>query len=110
MEITIFKSEDEKIMFKLNEEDYEFDYNGLDKFIETFYSNNEKVNFKCDEEYKEYEKLLENILTECRKEDYVSAVNGAIKSQEELEEAEKELSDENDENVFGSNDSENTIK
>lgn len=85
MTINILKKDDGKIYFTLNDQCNEFNYEGLDKFIELFYSNNNEVNIECDEEFNEYKQLLNSILLECRKEDYVNAVKEAIKSQEEID-------------------------
>ena len=86
MTINIKRKEDSKIYFTMKEVDYEFNYEGLDAFIELFYSNDEDVSITCDEEFNEYKQLLERILEECRKDDYIKAVNDAIDSQKEIDE------------------------
>lgn len=95
MTINILKSDDSKIYFIMNEKKYEFNYDGLDAFIEAFYSNNEEVIIECAEEFNEYKQLLSKILEECRKEDYINAVNAAIESQKNIDEIEN--IDKNDE-------------
>lgn len=95
MEINIKKNEENKICFNLDSEEYEFNYEGLDVFINKFYSTNEEVKINCDDEYNEYRNLLEKILVECRKDDYVKAVNNAIKSQKEIDELENETEETN---------------
>ena len=86
MEIKIFKNEQEKICFQLNnEEEREFNYDNFDYLIDVTYNNDEKINFTNDEEFDDYKKLLEGIIVESRKEDYRTAVKSAIESKEKLE-------------------------
>lgn len=94
MDINIIKKEDGNVYFNLNDIDREFNYEGLDIFIETFYDNENEVNIKCDDELNEYKKLLENILIECRKDDFVKAVKEAIKTQKEMDALEESITDE----------------
>src|SRR5574344_1485210 len=86
MKINILKKDNGKIVFEFDETEYEYDYDGLDKFIEKSYSNNDEVEINCDDEFEEYKILLNNILIECRKDDFKNAVNKAIESNKELEE------------------------
>ena len=86
MAINIIKKEDSKIYFTLNRTDYEFNYEGLDAFIEAFYSNTEEATIECEDEFNEYKQLLQKILEECRKDDYIKAVNEAIESQKAIDE------------------------
>ena len=61
MAINIIKKEDSKIYFILNGTDYEFNYEGLDAFIEAFYSNTEEATIECEDEFNEYKQLLQNV-------------------------------------------------
>lgn len=90
MEIDIRKNEENKICFKLDDKEYEFNYEGLDVFIDKFYSTDDEVKINCDDEFNEYRNLLQKILVECRKDDYVKAVNNAIESQKEIDELDNE--------------------
>ena len=96
MTINIIKKEDNIIYFEMKDNYYEFNYDGLDVFIESFYSNKEEVIIKCDEEFNEYKQLLEKILEQCRSDDYVKAVKDAEESQKALDEMDAASKDESD--------------
>lgn len=92
MKINIYKDENGKMFFKLNnDKPFEFVYDNFEKLIDNVYQNNDEIKYMFDKEYEEYKQLLEGIIIESRKQDFrdaVTAVNSAI---DELEKEEEKL-------------------
>ena len=95
MKIKITKNEQNNPLFDFDGKLLEFNYDNLTSFIDFIIDNDEKLEFETDEDLVEYEKLLMEIATNARTEDFKKAV-------EELNEAKKKL-DEEDAKLFSSN-------
>lgn len=91
MEIKLEKSSDGKVTFVLSGESYDLNYMGFEKIIDEFYNNKEKVEIIADEELNEYKELIQSIISESRKDDFINAVSAAKKAKQELQEAEVEM-------------------
>ena len=96
MEIEIIKKEDGEIIFKIDEEENKFEYEYFDKLIEKVCENDEEIHYKTVEELKEYEELLKGIIEGARTEDYRQAIKQAKQAKDNLIEAEKEDSENED--------------
>lgn len=100
MEIKIYKNEQEKICFQLNEEgEKEFNYDSFDYLIDLTYNNDENINFVNEKELDDYKILLDGIINESRKADYRTAVNKAKESKDSLEIAKADLDNRNEQNT-----------
>lgn len=89
MKIDIIKKKDGEIVFCIDKEEYNFEYEALDKLIERVYNNDAEVTYETTEELKEYEELLKGIVTGARKEDYREAVRKEKEASEKLESEEQ---------------------
>ncbi len=75
MKIKIFKNTNNKPSFKLEDEELEFNYDNINKFIDNIVEKNlENIEFDCqDELLQDYETLLKNIKVEVGTEDFQKA-------------------------------------
>ena len=90
MKIDIIKKDDGEIVFKIDNEEYIFEYESFDKLIEKVYENDDEIIFNAKNDLKEYEELLKGIIDGSRTEDYREAVNKAKQAMNILTDAEKE--------------------
>lgn len=90
MEIKINKKEDGTVIYKYNEIEREFNYDNLDSFIEEVYDKTDEINYDVEDGLEEYKALLEEIVIESRKQDYIDAIEAAKKSTQELEKEEQD--------------------
>ena len=89
MEIKINKKEDGTVVYKYDEKEREFNYDNLDCFIEV-YNKTDEVNYIVEDGLEEYKALLEEIVLESRKQDYIEAIETAKKSTQKFENAEEQ--------------------
>lgn len=90
MEIKINKKEDGTVVYKYDEIEREFNYDNLDCFIEEVYNKTDEINYDVEDGLEEYKALLEEIVLESRKQDYIDAIEAAKKSAQELETEEEQ--------------------
>ena len=90
MEIKINNKEDGTVIYKYNEIEREFNYDNLDSFIEEVYDKTDEINYDVEDGLEEYKALLEEIVIESRKQDYIDAIEAAKKSTQELEKEEQD--------------------
>ena len=90
MEIKINKKEDGTVIYKYNEIEREFNYDNLDSFIEEVYDKTDEINYDVEDGLEEYKALLEEIVIESRKQDYIDAIEAAKKSTQKLEKEEQD--------------------
>lgn len=91
MEIKLKKSSEGKITFELLGELFDLNYKGFEKIIDEVYDNKENVEIIADEELNEYKELIQSIIVESRKEDFINAVTEAKRAKQRLQEAEVEM-------------------
>lgn len=90
MEIKINKKEDGTVVYKYDEIEREFNYDNLDCFIEEVYNKTDEINYDVEDGLEEYKALLEEIVLESRKQDYIDAIETAKKSAQEIETEEEQ--------------------
>lgn len=87
MEIRIFKK-DEKIYFSYNAEEFELQFDNINKFIDVLVMNQEEnVETICDSGLENYKALIDSLYAETKKPEFIEAVKKAteIKSAEDIE-------------------------
>lgn len=89
--INIYRTDDGKIVFKLNNIEYELNYDSFEKLIDFVLAEENEFDIQCSNELLEYKKLLIGIINEVQTEDFKNAVNAANRSSEQLSQMEKEL-------------------
>lgn len=90
MEIKINKKVDGTVVYKYDEIEREFNYDNLDCFIEELYNKTDEINYDVEDGLEEYQALLEEIVLESRKQDYIDAIEEAKKSRQKIETEEEQ--------------------
>lgn len=91
MEIKLIKEDTGKIKILFLDFKYDLNYEGFEKIIDSVYDNKEEVTIICDSELNEYKELIQSIVEESRKDDFIKTVNTAKQAKKELEEAELQV-------------------
>ncbi len=89
--IDIYKNTEGKIVFKLDNVEYELNYDSFEKLIDIVLLEENEFDIQCPEELEEYQKLISGIIKEVQTEDFKDAVDAANKSNNQLQQAENIL-------------------
>lgn len=91
MKIEIKKNEQNVPLLLYEDKTFEFNYDSLMSFIDVVFKNDEDLEFTVEEGMEEYQKLLLEIASDCRTEDFRKAVNALEEAKERLEEEDRKL-------------------
>lgn len=91
MKIEIKKNEQNVPLLLYEDKTFEFNYDSLMSFIDVVFKNDENLEFTVEEGMEEYQKLLLEIASDCRTEDFRKAVNALEEVKERLEEEDRKL-------------------
>lgn len=92
--ILVYRNEEKKVMFKIEDKAFEINYDGFEKLIDTILASDITYEVEGDDELEEYKKLIEGIILGVNTEDFKNAVTAAKSSRTNLGEAEKRMEEE----------------
>ena len=91
MKIEIKKNEQNVPVLFCDDKSFEFNYQNLMSFIDIVSKNDEELSFDVEEGMEEYQKLLIEIATSCRTDDFRQAVKSLEDAKKQLELEDKKL-------------------
>ena len=91
MKIDIKKNEQNVPLLIYENKTFEFNYDSLMSFIDVVSKSDEELDFTVEEGMEEYQKLLLEIASDCRTDDFRKAVKALEEAKRQLEEEDNKI-------------------